>query len=70
VFGGGEKNCWLQQNEGEELKMSFSRVWVGSVEKVVAGVVGWVVTRKREPLMMELLGGAVVTHFWVPTKYI
>jgi hypothetical protein len=40
--------------------MSFSRVWVGSVEKVVAGVVGWFVTRKREPLMMELSGGAVV----------
>jgi hypothetical protein len=40
--------------------MSFSRVWVGSVEKMVAGVVGWVVTRKREPLMMELLGGAVM----------
>ena len=35
-------------------------MWVGSVEKVVVGVVGWVVTRKREPLMMELLGAAVV----------
>ena len=46
--------------------MSFSRVWVGSVEKVVAGVVGWVVTRKREPLMMELLGGAVVDQSWEP----